>query len=74
MQYLISLTAQGRRDRVSQRYVHRDTLADAVDAARRMLRLHRNTTPPALRMFDRWVIAVKGDNGLMRIVTSSDTE
>lgn len=56
MKYLIELSYQDRRGLPYTRTLIRDTRADAADAARRMLRLNRNTNPPGMTPYDRWEV------------------
>lgn len=57
MKYLVTLSFQDGKGLPYTRSVHRPTRADAAEAAMRMLRLNRNSTPPGMRAFDRWEVA-----------------
>lgn len=55
--YTLSLSFKDGYGTSVQRRVTRDSEADAIDAARRWLRLHCNTAPGFGRHFDQWSVA-----------------
>lgn len=57
MRYLITLSfADGKGMSYSRSVLRRDQ-SEAIDAAKRMLRLSRNTCPPGMRPFDTWKVS-----------------
>lgn len=57
MRYLLSLSFQDGYGLPAQRWVERDSLNEAQDAASRWLRLHHNTSAVFGRRYDQWSVA-----------------
>lgn len=72
MRYLITLYFADHSGAPAQRYIDRDSIAEAVDAAVRMLRFSRNVAPVAARRYDRWSVAASENGRLPCILAAGD--
>lgn len=66
--YLVTLTLSGTKQQSVPRTVWRATDDEAIEAAKRLLRLHRNAYRMHTHRFDQWTVAKPGGNGLPRII------
>lgn len=70
MQFMLKLRYAAMHEEGPTRYTDRPTIDEAVDAAVRWLRLHRNAHPGWSDRYDAWEVLIPNEENGFKVVAS----